>query len=310
MFALMLVPNRILGGILATTLGMLPGLAVLAESSVPPGDSVTMTIPATADLASLRTAAPLVSSASAPELSLRPVHRPASLAISMTAPALRPMARDDVIPVARWDGNGGTPLWSRATLRAINGQRHDLSDIVPRDIAEWCPAYTDNPERLRDAFWVGVISALVRYESRFDPHVVGGGGLYHGLLQILPSTARHFGCSATTGQALSDPEENLACGVRIMSATVRRDEAVAFYDGRWRGIAADWGPMTNSDMRNEMIAWTREQTYCTRPTGVTLSPRPPARPWTLMTLHEEAPVTEAIQLAMLSTEIRDLRAIP
>jgi hypothetical protein len=213
------------------------------------------------------------------------------------------MARDDLIPVALWDRHGGNALWSRATLAAINSHNHDLSDIVPRDIATWCPAYPRNPERLRDAFWVGVISALVRHESRFDPRAVGGGGLYHGLLQILPATARHYGCDAASGQALLDPAGNLACGARIIAETVRRDGAIALHDGRWLGIASDWGPMTNSDKRAEMAGWTREQTYCTLPTGVTVAPRPPARPW-------PAPIPDAVRVAMLSIDPRALSQIP
>ena len=106
------------------------------------------------------------------------------------------------------------------------------------------------------------MSALAKYESTYRPDAVGGGGQWFGLLQIYPPTARHFGCLARDGEALKDPVANLGCAARIMATTVRRDNAIAIRDGRWRGVAADWGPMTDPAKIAEMSAWTRRQSYC------------------------------------------------
>ena len=238
--------------------------------------------------------------ADAPERSLRPELRPdpgvvadAFLSTSglrvqpMQVAPLRPVARSEVIPDVLWSDDD----WTRAALDAIDDNRTDLSDIVPRDIALWCPAYEGNPEADRDAFWVGMMSALARHESTWNPRAVGGGGQWFGLLQISPGTARHYGCEATSGEALRDAEANLACAARIMSVTVARDEAVALHDGRWRGVAADWGPMTNAGKRAEMSAWTRAQPFCTLDTAVYTAPRPPARPGSIE--------PEVLRLAML-----------
>ena len=239
----------------------------------------------------------------------RPMARPAAMVrparvTVLTGASLRPVARP-VLPEARWDDRAGTDDWTRALMSAINGQRHDLSDIVPRDIAAWCPAYAAAPESARDAFWVGLISALAAHESRFDPSAQGGGGQWIGLLQIWPPTARHFGCEARTVADLMDPEANLACAARIMTATVRRDQAVALHDGRWRGVAADWGPMTQETKRADMAAWTRAQDYCqpqraqvrpvARPAGlIPAAPdtvlRPLSRPWGRMAQSVPVPV--------------------
>lgn len=155
------------------------------------------------------------------------------------------------------------------------------------------------------------MSALARHESTHNPAAVGGGGLYYGLLQIYPATARGHGCAATTGQALTDPAANLTCAVRIMARTVARDGAVAVHDGRWRGVAADWGPMTVRAKREEMAEWTRSQDYCAVQMAVTTALRPPSRPWTLpATVAQTVPDMDAIELATLATEIRELRAIP
>ena len=106
---------------------------------------------------------------------------------------------------------------------------------------------------------------------------VGGGGRWFGLLQIYPDTARRYGCRATTGEALKNPADNLSCAARIMAVTVSRDRAVALHDGRWRGVAADWGPMTNGNKIAEMAAWTSKQDYC-QPQAHSI--RPQARPET------------------------------
>lgn len=186
----------------------------------------------------------------------------------------RPRARSDFIPRTRWDTNGGDVMWTRAAMSAVAAQGDPLIGVVPRDIARWCPAYAGNSPQQRRAFWVGMMSALSKHESTYDPDAVGGNGSWFGLLQILPSTARAYGCRARSGEALKDPEENLSCAIRIMARTVVRDRAVALNDGRWRGVAADWGPMTNRAKISEMSGWTSRQSYCVRPASL----RPQARP--------------------------------
>ena len=126
------------------------------------------------------------------------------------------------------------------------------------------------------AFWVGMMSALSKHESTYNPRAVGGGDRWYGLLQIYPDTARRYGCRATTGEALKNPVDNLSCAARIMAVTVQRDQAVALRDSRWRGVAADWGPMTKPSKIAEMANWTSKQSYC-QPLE---NKRPTARPTT------------------------------
>ncbi len=210
----------------------------------------------------------------------RPRDRPAYMirypvtAQAASATTVRPVGRSEFIPRTRWDSSGGDVMWTRAAMSAVAAQGDPLISVMPRDIDTWCPAYADNPPEQRRAFWVGMLSALSKHESTYNPRAVGGGGLWYGLLQILPSTARAYGCRAGTGEELKDPEENLSCAIRIMARTVVRDRAVALNDGRWRGVAADWGPMTNRGKIAEMSAWTRRQSYC-RPIQAV---RPEARP--------------------------------
>lgn len=196
---------------------------------------------------------------------------------TVAANTVHPVARDDYLPTARWDFKNGTEIWTRAAMVAVGDQGAGLSDVIPRDIATWCPAYAQNSKTMREAFWVGMMSSLSKYESTYNPTAVGGGGQWYGLLQIYPDTARRYGCRATTGEALKNPADNLSCAARIMAVTVTRDRAVALHDERWRGVAADWGPMTNRGKIADMAAWTSKQDYCQPQAAAT---RPQARPTT------------------------------
>ena len=200
--------------------------------------------------------------------SVTPVSRPPHMVrypvqIETRDPAVRPFARAAFQPRARWDFKDGGEVWTRAAMSAISDHGDALLTTVPSDIERWCPAYIDHGPQMRSAFWAGMMSALSKHESTYNPRAVGGPHLWYGLLQIFPDTARRYGCRAQTGEALKDPAANLSCAARIMAVTVPRDNAVAVHNGRWRGVAADWGPMTNQGKIAEMSAWTSTQSYCT-----------------------------------------------
>ncbi|NDV00141.1 transglycosylase SLT domain-containing protein [Pseudoroseicyclus tamaricis] len=194
-----------------------------------------------------------------------------------TGATVRPVARDPFLPAARWGGSAQA-MWTRAALSAMDDHGEPLVDTLPRDIGTWCPGYATASEENRQAFWVGLLSALAWYESTHRPTAVGGGGQWFGLTQIYPPTARSYGCRAETGGELKDAEDNLSCAIRILATTVPRDGAVALHDGRWRGVAADWGPMTSSVKRAAMAEWTSRQSYCQVHLAPEESARPLARP--------------------------------
>ncbi len=190
------------------------------------------------------------------------------------APRFSPPAREGNIPRTRWETISGTALWTRSALAALKDHGAPLASMVPGDIQEWCPAYTTANEKARRAFWVGFVSTLVKHESTYRPHAVGGGGRWFGLTQISPSTARLYGCNARSGTALKDPVANLSCAIRIMARTVPRDGVVS---KGMRGVAADWGPLHSRKKRTDMMAWTKRQPYC-KPLNAT---RPRLRPQTV-----------------------------
>lgn len=186
----------------------------------------------------------------------------------------RPNPRDNALPRARWEHRADGPLWTRVVLSAVQTHGADLLTVVPQDVTEWCPAYPENDKEARAAFWAGFISTLARYESTWNPRAVGGNGRWFGLMQIYPPTAEFRDCRIQSGEGLKRGSDNLNCAIRIMNVTVPRDNAISTKDERWRGVAADWGPIRNDWMRRDMQNYTSRQVYCRRLEDV----RPPARP--------------------------------
>ena len=159
----------------------------------------------------------------------------------------------------QWDEKPQAKAWTDATIAALENHGTALSQSVPADIADWCPDYENQDTAGRNAFWAGLLSALSFHESTWRQTAVGGGGKWYGLVQILPATARGYGCEARSGEALKNGELNLSCAVRIMSVTVPRDNVVS---RGMKGVAADWGPFHSKRKREQMRAWVREQNYC------------------------------------------------
>jgi hypothetical protein len=162
--------------------------------------------------------------------------------------------------VMRWDHRPEAHQWTAASLTALQTYGAVLPQSVPADIDTFCPGYRDASLEERRLFWTGLLSALAKHESTWNPKVAGGGGRWIGLLQISPGTARAYGCKAQDPAALKDGAANLSCAIRIISRTVPRDGVVGA-SGRG-GVAADWGPFTSSEKRADIVAWTSKQTYC------------------------------------------------
>ncbi len=164
------------------------------------------------------------------------------------------------LPPMRWDHRPEASIWTTEALAAVDAHPAGLPAVIPADIATWCPGYATATEDEREAFWVGLMSALAKHESTWNPRASGGGGAWIGLLQISPATARHYGCEARTSAALKDGAANLDCAVRIAAVQVARDGMVAGNGAR--GMGRDWAPFRNSSKRADMSAWTRAQSYC------------------------------------------------
>jgi hypothetical protein len=163
-------------------------------------------------------------------------------------------------PEMGWDHRPEAPEWTQKTLLAVAEEDAELADSVPVDIAQWCPAYPEAQVDDRRAFWAGLMSAVAKHESTWNPAAAGGGGRWIGLMQISPATAQNFGCDATSSTALKDGAANLTCAVEIAAVQVGQDNVVTG-NGR-QGMARDWMPFRNAEKRAEMAAWTSSQDYC------------------------------------------------
>jgi hypothetical protein len=200
------------------------------------------------------------------------VHRPKPVTLGIAIPFLLLLSACAVpqveapevpeeLPRMAWAHKGlQGDQWTEATLAALETEGAELLSTVPADIGTWCPHYVQAEPEERAAFWAGLLSALARFESTWNPRAVGGGGQWFGLVQIAPATARAYGCEADSGAELTDGSANLACAVEIASETVTRDGVVAAGGG---GFAADWGPFASAQKRAQMAEWVSSQEYCT-----------------------------------------------
>jgi len=114
------------------------------------------------------------------------------------------LSMSDFRPAMRWDHREEAPDWTGRTLLAVAAEDDKLAQRVPADIGTWCPGYAKAGLAERRAFWVGLLSALAKHESTWNPRASGGGGKWIGLTQIAPSTARQYGCDARSTAALKD----------------------------------------------------------------------------------------------------------
>lgn len=191
---------------------------------------------------------------------------PALLALAgcsgMTLPDLSPLTSfmAPTPPAMRWDHRDEARDWTASTLAAVATHDDTLALQTPGDIETWCPGYEAASMGERRAFWSGLLSAVAKYESSWNPAASGGGGRYVGLMQISPKTATNHDCDATSSAALKDGAANLSCAVNIIAAQVGRDGVVAGNGNR--GLGRDWGPMKSASKRAEMSEWTSTQSYC------------------------------------------------
>ncbi|HRK43642.1 MAG TPA: transglycosylase SLT domain-containing protein [Gemmobacter sp.] len=169
-------------------------------------------------------------------------------------------AEATTVPTMRWDHHPEAAKWTTNTLMAVAQEDAVLASRVPSDIAQWCPGYESGSLHERRAFWAGLISAVGKYESSYNPKAAGAGGRYIGIMQISPRSAANYGCDAKSSGALKDGSANLACAVEMVAYHVKRDGMAV--GGGNRGIGRDWMPFRKADKRAEMRNWLSSQSYC------------------------------------------------
>ncbi|MEP3297543.1 MAG: transglycosylase SLT domain-containing protein [Pseudoruegeria sp.] len=170
---------------------------------------------------------------------------------------------EGALPVTRWDFRSESDVWTVAALAAMKKDGQKVLAMDLRDGNTWCPAYNNADQDQRAEFWVGLLSALAKHESTWNPNASGGGGRWLGLTQIAPMSANFYGCGLSRSE-LFVGEKNLACAVKIMEARVPSGGVVTSTGSPWKGMSRDWAPFRKSAKRAEMAGWTSKQAYCVK----------------------------------------------
>ena len=126
------------------------------------------------------------------------------------------------VPPMRWGERNGSDEWTRATMEALDREGVTMLSSVPHDIAEFCPNYRQLAPTGRKAFWAGLLSAVARHESTFNPQAAGGGGKWIGLMQIAGADAQQ---QEACGHRRLDLQPKLLQRARLRPDQVRKKGA-------------------------------------------------------------------------------------
>ncbi|MEK7802675.1 MAG: lytic transglycosylase domain-containing protein, partial [Pseudomonadota bacterium] len=109
--------------------------------------------------------------------------------------------------------------------------------------------YPDSPWEPKDGYDVdkAIINALIRQESRFNPHAVSRTGA-QGLMQIMPSTAQYI--AGNVEHPLSHPETNIEVGQKYVKYLL--NDKVVNNDLFKMAVAYNAGPGNLSRWKNDL----------------------------------------------------------
>jgi hypothetical protein len=161
-----------------------------------------------------------------------------------------------------------SPALVSAKLNNLLPSTHELTSVVPRDIANFCPAYASKGAADRAVFWRALLTAIVKPESNYQTATAywedGRQQQFSlGLLQLSYNDNAGYSCGFTTEAQVTDPDRNLACGTRIVSKLVKRDGRIGGDAGSTSGAAAYWSTLRSSSRaRAEIIRVTADLPAC------------------------------------------------
>lgn len=164
-------------------------------------------------------------------------------------------------------------LWVFARLRHWIIQRgQDLLNTLPRDIAQYCPNYSQLTASQKINFWATLMTEVVKPESNYNTNATytesfsnssGQRVVSTGLFQLSLESSRGYGCPMNSQADLMDPDKNIMCAVTIMNRWVPRDNAIAQGGRNNPGGARYWSVFRRASTRNTFQQAT--QAYCQSP---------------------------------------------
>ncbi|MEM7280540.1 MAG: transglycosylase SLT domain-containing protein [Pseudomonadota bacterium] len=163
---------------------------------------------------------------------------------------------------AAWSGTEPARDWTLAAELAV--AETDLINQTPTDVKDFCPVYASLSSRDKKRFWAGLLSAMAKFESNFEPRTAftetlrdskGNNVVSRGLLQISLESANQarYGCGPLTAKTLHDPATNLSCGARILSKWVRDDGAISHAESPIAGGGRYWSVLRPSNQNLRKI---------------------------------------------------------
>ncbi|HKX54403.1 MAG TPA: diguanylate cyclase [Nitrosospira sp.] len=192
---------------------------------------------------------------------------------------LTPVASLAAQDYAAWSKKNPDGSWTRTAEIAVAAS--SLPSLEPKDIGKFCPTYKRLPPKKRIKFWVGLLSAMARPESSFNPGAThkelfkeksGKQGISRGLLQISIESANQPGyrCGIKKAKDLHNPAIHLPCAVKILSTWVAADHVIATYKGdkKNRGGGRYWAVLREKNgPLSEISNFTKNLSFCRHPTG-------------------------------------------
>lgn len=166
--------------------------------------------------------------------------------------------------------------WTEHVMNKLDTLGVAILNGLPSDYATFCPKYKKFTYSQRKEFWTYLISAMVRYESNFNPKTSYQEGfndssgkpvISRGLLQISIESGNSYGCGFKNSQDLHDPYLNLNCGIRILNRWVgERDLRIAGkVSSSWRGGARYWSVLrTTSGSYSSIVSLAKGTALCSQ----------------------------------------------
>ena len=166
------------------------------------------------------------------------------------------------------------PLWENHTSqgKAWTEFVHRELDLHGQNL--FCANYSNLSEQQRKAYWVFLISSMVRFESNFNPaasytegfdDAQGNRVVSRGLLQLSIESGNSYGCQFKSAKEVHDPLKNLSCGVKILDRWLSRDGRIAGkVDSKWRGGARYWSVLREGDKTSykSILSWSQNLSIC------------------------------------------------
>jgi uncharacterized protein YraI len=171
-----------------------------------------------------------------------------------------------------WDGkHADTNQWNQYTADAIAKYGTAMRTKTPSDVASFCPNYGNLDEAGKTQFWIGLIAAMAKYESNYNPNTKytenfddsnGNSVISRGLLQLSYESAKAYGCDVSSSTALHDPKVNLTCTVRIINKWLASDGVISAQTSGWRGAARYWSVLRKSSTLGPIRTATKNLSVC------------------------------------------------